>query len=454
MFKSKFAVKNAPVIVTMLLGLGSTALAQPPAGFGPPPAPEVIPDPVVTPIPAIAPITGGGEIYDSAAALWEGYGLDHFDYVAEEYRISGTAAGAPYETRLVVRRPRDASKASGLVVAEAMHPAGAGHAFEYNSLYLMDEGHIAVEIDTQGVEQIAAYNPERYGFVKFANEQTNEILAQAGALMKSEQSPIAEIGVRKMVLWGTSASSRILTNYLPTHKFMKLADMSNIYDGFMPTMNGTTIAPVDVPMIQVPTQHEFMNVATAAQDSDEPGKQLRVYEFPGMAHLDSRNTWRRFTQEDCMNPMSKFPIDAYTSVALHHLFQWVDKDIAPPRAPRVIMDMFVDNDGSLMQLDEYGNPMGGIRNVYVDLPTVKYTMVNPPNPDSTGAGLGRMQTPLLCSLSGWITPLPVETLRSKYGTPANYVQQLEARLNELEAQGWSLPVYRDIILGDARAAQF
>jgi hypothetical protein len=65
-----------------------------------------------------------------------------------------------------------------------------------------------------------------------------------------------------------------------------------------------------------------------------------------------------------------------------------------------------------------------------------------------------MQTPLLCSLSGWITPLPAETLRSKYGSTANYVQQVEARLNELEAQGWSLPVYRDIILGDAKAVQF
>jgi len=454
MRKSRTSFANAPVMLTVVLGLSTAALAQAPGGFGRPPVAEAIPDPVVAPIPTIAPITGGGEVYDSAAALWEGMGLDHFDYVAEEYRISGTAAGAPYETRLVIRRPRDGSKFSGLAVAEAMHPAGAGHAFEYNSLYLMDEGHIAIEIDTQGVEQIAAYNAERYGFVKFANEQTNEILAQAGALMKSEQSPIAGLGLRKMVLWGTSASSRILTQYLPAHKFMKLADMSNIYDGFMPTMNGTTIAPVDVPMIQVPTQHEFMNVATAAQDSDEPGQQLRVYEFPGMAHLDSRNTWRRFTQEDCMNPMSKFPIDAYTSVALHHLFQWVDKGIPAPRAPRVIMDMFVDNDGSLMQLDEYGNAMGGIRNVYVDLPTLKYTMVNPANPDSTGAGLGRMQTPLLCSLSGWITPLPAETLRSKYGSTANYVQQVEARLNELEAQGWSLPVYRDIIVGDAKAVQF
>lgn len=436
-----------------LLGASAAALAQPPGGPGAP-ATEVIPDPVVAPIPAIAPLAGGGKVYDSSAALWPDMGLEHFDYVTDEYRISGTAAGEPYETRLVIRKPRDDSKFSGLVVAEAMHPAGAAHAFEYNSLYIMDEGHIAVEIDTAGVEQIAAFSPERYGFVKFANDQTNEILAQAGALIKSEQSPIAGMGLRKMVLWGTSASSGILVNYLPTHRVFKLADMQNIYDGFMPTMNGSTIRPVDVPMIQVPTQREYQSVATAVQDSDEPGQQFRVYEFPAMAHLDTRNTGKRFTQEDCIHPLSKFPIDPYTSVALHHLFQWVDKGIAPPRAPRAIMDMFVENDGSLMQLDEYGNPMGGIRNVYVDLPVAKYTMINEPNPNSTGPGLGRMQTPLLCSLSGWETALTQETLRSKYGDPANYVRLVEARLNELEQAGWSLPVYHEIIMDDARAVSF
>lgn len=438
----------------LTFGCGAAAVVAQPPGFGPPQQPEVVPDPVVAPIPAIAEITGGGAVYDSSAALWPERGLDYFAYEVNEYRISGTAAGQPYETRLVIRKPTDDGKFSGLVVAEAMHPAGAAHAFEYNSLYIMSEGHIAVEIDTQGIEQIAAYNPERYGFAKFTNEQTSEILAQAGALIKSDQSPLAALDVRKMVLWGTSASSRILTNYLPSHKVFKLADMANIYDGFMPTMNGTTIAPVDVPIIQIPTQHEFQNVATAAQDSDEPGKQFRVYEFPGMAHLDTRNTFRRFTQEDCVHPLSHFPIDAYTSVALHHLLQWVDKGIAPPRAPRVVMDMFVDNDGSLMQLDEYGNPVGGIRNVYVDLPTVKFTMVNEPNPDSTGPGLGRMNTPLLCALSGWQTPLPQATLRAKYGSPENYVKLVEARLDELEAAGWSLPVYREIILNDAKAAKF
>jgi hypothetical protein len=30
----------------------------------------------------------------------------------------------------------------------------------------------------------------------------------------------------------------------------------------------------------------------------------------------------------------------------------------------------------------------------------------------------------------------------------------EARLDELEQQGWSLPVYRELILGDAAALEF
>lgn len=194
-------LRASTVLVFTLVVCSAAVLAQPPAGFGGrAPAEEVIPDPVVAPIPAIAPITGASAAYDSSAALWPDMGIEHFDYVIDEYQISGMAAGAPYATRLVIRKPRNNSKFSGLVVAEAMHPAGAAHAFEYNSLYIMDAGHIAVEIDTAGVEQIAAFNPERYGFVKFANDQTSEILAQAGALIKSEQSPIAGLGLRKMVL--------------------------------------------------------------------------------------------------------------------------------------------------------------------------------------------------------------------------------------------------------------
>ncbi len=459
-------ISRIPLATAALLAMSCMALAQAPGGavapggFGGPGAParrpaEPAPVPVVAPIPTIKPLTGPGKVYDSASALWPGKGLDHYNYVADEYLVSGTAAGEPYTTRLVIRKPKDDRKFSGLAIAEPMHPAAAAaHAFEYNSLYIMDAGHIAVEIDTTGVQLITTFNPERYGPLKVSQGQVNEILAQAGALVKSPQSPIANLKLRKMILWGTSASAGMVINYLPSHRVFKQAGMSNIYDGFMPTMNGATIAPVDVPIIQVPTQHEYGDLATAAQDSDEPGRQFRVYEFVGMAHLDSRNTRKRLQQEDCLQPLSEFPIDAVASVALHHLLQWVDKGIAPPKAPRVIMDLYTVNDGSLMQLDQYGNAMGGIRNTYVDVPLFKYTMRNPPNPASTGAGSGRMQTPLLCNLSGYQTRIDAATVKKKYGTPAKYVAQVEKRLKELEAQGWSLPVYREIILNDAKAVRF
>jgi hypothetical protein len=229
--------------------------------------------------------------------------------------------------------------------------------------------------------------------------------------------------------------------------------MQRIYDGFMPTSNGSQIAPVDVPIIQVPTQHEFERVATAQQDGDAPGSQFRVYEFAGLGHLDSRNN-PRFTQADCANPLSNFPLEAYMSVALHHLLTWVDKGVAPPKAERVLLDRNTVNDGSLMVLDEHGNPRGGIRNPYVDVPVAKFTARNTGTAEpgaARGPGMNRGQ---LCGLSVWLTPIPQAKLKQLYTSKANYVRQFEQKLNDAEKAGWSLPVYHDLILADAKAVNF
>ncbi len=445
-------IKIAFALLVFLSGSQAFAQGGGLAGFRITP---IVPDQVtVANIPSIRPITGRGEAWDSSPAQWPGHGIEDFNYEVNEYYISGTAAGEPYTTRLVIRRPANDSDASGLVIAESMHPIGGAHAFEYNSVYIMDSGHVAVEISTLGADQIRNFNPNRYGDIQISPTQTSEVLAQAGALIKSPQSPIAELNPRKVILWGTSASSAILTRYLDAHAVFTLADGSNIYDGFMPTSNGSEIMPVDVPMIQVPTQHEYSTGATSIQDSDEPGKQFRVYEFAALAHLDARNNGARVTQNDCQNPISMFPQEAYFSVALHHLLEWVDKGIVPPRAPRILMDNYVDNDGSLMLLDSNGNAYGGIRNPYVDLAAYKYTMVNVPTESADNAGGAVMGPALLCRLSGWQTPVARETLRSEYRSTTNYVNQFENRLNELEAAGWSLPVYHDLIMADARKVQF
>jgi len=49
--------------------------------------------------------------------------VEDFPYVTEEFFVSGSANGAPYATRIIVRRPTDPGAFSGTVVAEALHAA-------------------------------------------------------------------------------------------------------------------------------------------------------------------------------------------------------------------------------------------------------------------------------------------------------------------------------------------
>ena len=119
--------------------------------------------------------------------------------------------------------------------------------------------------------------------------------------------------------------------------------------------------------------HEVSGNITNRQDSDEPGKQYRLYEFAGMGHIDTRDSVRH-EAEPVRAPLSTFPEQAFMSVALDHLLKWVDKGTVPPRAERILLDRNQYNDGSMMALDEHGNPQGGIRNIYVDVPTARYTI--------------------------------------------------------------------------------
>jgi len=446
-------------VAAMITAIQQPAVAQAPQGGGQKGgapkggAPKGVPaaplptQPTAVALPTLsAKITGPGTMYDSAVSQWPGHDVKFYKYDTDEYFVSGTANSKPYKTRLVIRKPADNARFSGLVLSEAMHPAGNAHAFEYTSVYLMSSGHIAAEILTGTSAVPLAANRERYADLTLSNDQTNEILAQVGALIRSKTGPLAGLTVRKQVLFGTSASSAILTNYLPAHMVFRTPEMQHIYDGFMPTSNGTVIMAVDVPLIQVPTQHEQEGIATNRQDGDAPGDQYRNYEFSGIGHLDSRNNLRRLPQSACVNPLSTYPLEAYMSVALYHLLRWVDQGIVPPKADRILIDRNRANDGSLMALDEHGNSRGGIRNPYVDLPIAKYTARNTAAPVNGNAQL--------CGLSVYTTPISKVELKKMYGSKANYAKKVDARLKELEKAGWSLPVYHDLILADAKAVDF
>jgi hypothetical protein len=463
MSMSRIAVVAAVAAVTLTMG-AATLTGQAPGGGrgragGPPPPPSNLPDvPTAVALPTLsAEVTGPGAIFDSASSLPPGQGLSTFGYRAQEYFVSGTANGEPYTTRIVVRKPADTAKFSGLVLAEAMHGSGSAHMFEFTSNYTMSSGHAAVEILTTPPAQFVALNEARYRDLKLTGAQTNEILAQVGSLVRSG----ALVGgpVRKMVLGGTSMTAGVLINYLPAHMVYRTPQMQRIYDGFLPMSNGAMIREIDVPLIHVPTMHEVSGNITNRQDGDEPGKQYRLYEFSGMGHIDTRDS-SRMQPNPCVDPLSTFPVQAYMSVALDHLFKWVDKGAVPPRAERILLDRNLDNDGSMMALDEHGNPVGGIRTSYVDVPVAKYVIrpaaISPviPNAAPYIASRGQQAANQMCGLSTAQIAFTPEKLRALYKSKQAYLRAVETRLTALEKAGWSLPLYRQMILSDAAKVSF
>jgi hypothetical protein len=432
-------------------------------GGGPPQPVNLPASPVAAPLAVIsAQVTGPGEMFESLMALAPGDDLAHFNYEAREYLVSGTANGQPYTTRIVIRRPTDIARFSGLVLAESMHPSGNAWMFHFTHRYAMSSGHIALDILTTTPVAFAEFNKARYGTLRIGQGQASEILAQVGAAIRSSQpgTPLAGVPVRKMILAGSSASAAVLVNYLPAHMVYRRQDMSPIYDGFLPTSNGAVIRQIDVPMIQVPTMTEVMGGnATTRQDGDAPGDQFRVYEFAGMAHIDSRDA-AAYYPNPCRLPISRFPMAAYMSVALDHLWRWVDKGVVPPRADRILVDRNVTGDGSLMALDAHGNPRGGIRNPYVDVPAAKYGVRNegavPPvaNAHPFVAARDEAARNQLCGLAGYETAKPAAELKRLYGSAKNYRSQVARRYDELVKAGWALPVYRDVVVGDAAKISF
>ena len=436
--------------------------AAPPTAAAAQPGENLPASPIVSPRATLsAEAKGPGTMFPALFSLPQDDDLAHFGYEAKEYFASGTAAGRPYKTRIVIRKPRDDSRFSGLVLAESMHPSGNAWMFHFTHRYAMSEGIIGVEIVTSGFPQLVNHNEARYRDLAVAPEQVSEVIAQVGAALKSRDraNPLARLPLRKMVLGGTSASAAVLVRYLPAHRVYRLADMAPIYDGFLPTSTAAEIDKVDVPMIEVPTMTEVARGASVLrQDGDEPGNQFRVYEVAGIGHLDVRDV-DAFRPNPCALPISLHPIGTGFSVALHRLLQWVDRGVEPPHAKRILIDRDVRNDGSLMLLDAHGNVEGGVPSPYLEVPVAQYSVPNSaakPYPTNLRpwADRGEQGVEALCRLTAYQNVFTTDQLKALYGSAAGYRARVARAVDELTQAGWLLPIYRDVVLADAAKLDF
>src|SRR5580698_2731033 len=264
----------AAVAVATALALGlagvtaATAAARPAAagraadqltsrlGGQPVPRPEVI-----------GPVTGGthGRPFTSSPVP-----LGLAGYTEQEFFLKGTATGyapvgtwgsdgrwaarpaetAPYETRILVRRPADPARFNGTVVVEWLNVSfnvDIDPDFLYESQELLREGYAWVGVSAQqaGVEGplgLKNWDPARYGALSHPGDTFSySIFAQAAKALLHPRGPrpLGPLRPRVLIADGESQSASRMVTYANA-----IQPLTRLFDGFLIHSRGAAGAPV------------------------------------------------------------------------------------------------------------------------------------------------------------------------------------------------------------------
>lgn len=234
------------------------------------------PNPPADGITVIGPISSDVGIGHPWMTAWED--LSTRDYVEEEffyegyassYQVDGdmTADGlwdvseadkAVYKTRLLVRRPKDASKFNGTVVMEWFNVSGgvdAGPAWMFLEPFLTREGYIWVGVSAQqvgvqgggfsmlgnAVKPLTKWDPERYGsLVHPGDPYSYDMFTQAAKAVKGEGSKdvLGGLITKRLLAYGESQSDGTMTTY--TNAVQPLA---KVFDGIFIHSRGAIRSP-------------------------------------------------------------------------------------------------------------------------------------------------------------------------------------------------------------------
>jgi hypothetical protein len=383
--------------------------------------------------------------------------LQPYGYVEAEYFVSGTVDGRPFETALLVRKPKDPAKFSGVVAVETLHAQGAIPFWGLHDV-LMGGGHGWVMVVSQR-SALEAFNrksnPSRYASLQIPEAPaasgnpvasgpqdaiSQQIMSQVGALLKSNASngPFAGMKVKYLIMGGSSQTGMTTLRYIQeSHASARLPNGKPIYDGYLP-MEAFAVGPItggDAAVIHVVGEGDFGLFRafsrgaefTIRADSDAPNDRFREYEFPAASHVPTRGIADPkvifATLDNVMLPgehLSQFPTPPFYSATLVNLIDWITRGVSPPKAPPIEMA-----NGEIVR-DQYGNAKGGVRTPYVDLPTVRYIASAPA---AEPANMARR-------MIGLQEPIPTEQLQSMYKSRAEYLKRFDHEIDRLVAQRW------------------
>ena len=479
------ALGMAGAALSGVLGGGWRAAAQPTTASG---GGRV---PVLT-----GPISGGskgwifGAYPDDVAAL---------GYVEEEYFIEGVAtryrpvgalgddgkwtvepAGeAPYKTRIVVRRPRDASKFNGSVLVEWTN-VSSGYDLNFGDqpgVYENGFAFVAVSAQRVGVhgfpenpKGLVHWDPVRYGSLSVPGDSLSfDIYSQAARLLgpnrpRSGVDPLGGLKVRKLIAIGGSQSAARLSSYINA-----IQPRDGIFDALMPTVLAgsgvvfedfimdpakraeyarfriwTRLRDLAVPVMVVNSESETLSYFPVRRPD---GPRFRFWEIAGSSHapMPSPLNWpeqtamqRQADRDGVLRPPRRGPPSDVLwrptyDAAILHLHNWINGGPPPPKQAPIVVT------GATPEIvrDQHGNARGGVRLPDVDVPIATYRGLG----DGPGA------------LGGVTIPFPGEKLKALYPTHEDYVRKLSAAADTAGKRGVILPYRVAEYKAQARAAK-
>jgi hypothetical protein len=399
-------------------------------------------------------------------------------------------AGIPYVTRLVVRRPADAQRASGDAVIEPLHPAGDfASAWPRTGRTILREGMswIGVTQDVLGLRALKSREREHYAALDIPEAGLGfDLVAQVAVWLRGPSSPLP--GLSRLFMTGASFTGTFQRVFIGDgfHARARRPDGGPAIDGYLiqissgafmvggytPLSEGTkvppagdrrrTIQPLDVPVIEILSEGEAeTNAAARRPDSDAPGDRYRLYEVPGACHMTARDAGPLALP--VVETASDFPMDMLVGGALLNLRRWLAEGVPPPRAERlqILTDRAAGPCGRReearpLRRDEHGNAVGGVRSPWVDVPIATYYPHSSPRPADDPArapsAAHRVLDPAdVADLMGCMTPFSSDTLRALHGSPENYRRRFAAALARRVEDRWIAPA--DAERARARAAE-
>jgi hypothetical protein len=404
--------------------------------------------------------------------------------------LTAIQSDVPYKTRLILRRPKKSNKFNGTVVIEWWNStAGFDTApvWDASAEYFAERGiaYVGVTNSNQSLNYLVGgcsllgFLPPtcgtRYSSLSLPDDGlAYEMMSQIANFIRSDdaQNPLPpKFEVERIFHAGQSQQAGSVVTYASAFDLHGLHGINDGYfiqagvsartinsgprcgaDGSPPFPACTPrLIPADrlvrtdllVPVYQLVTETdiEILSFGTFGRQDDTAS--FRYYEVAGGSHLTVHENIELIPgnilgpdpillEDLCQNQInSTADGPVFVSYVLNALWERMHEQVTGGASPPA--GILMDVQGDMVQRDDLGNGLGGVRLPSMEVPTNTYTSGNQADPALPP--LLQQIGNLACFLSGSVTPLDDTTLNMLYRNRGAYRSQISRAVKSLKSQG-------------------